>query len=327
MRSIVDGKIVEYYTLGAEPIGIMARIFNYGLMWEMIPCFIYLGLGTQLDFGPFIANPKMALLAFGETIGVFAMFFVALFCGFTMKEAAPIGIICGADGPTTIYITTKLAPHMVGITAVAAYSYMALVPIIQPPIVKLMTTKKERAIYMKPQMREVSKAEKIAFPLLGTAIITLLSPDSAPLIGMLLLGNLLKECGVTEQLAESAGTALLNILTIFIGLCVGCFMNAESVFQPKTLGVLGLGALGFAAATAGGVLMAKTMNLFLKEKINPILGAAGVSAMPMSARVVQKMGQEANKQNFLIMHALGPLVSSEIVTATAAGVFIGMLLR
>jgi len=325
MECIVAGKVVEAYAIGGEPAGLISRIFRYGLVWEIIPCFIFLGLGAMTDFGPLIANPKTLILGAGAQFGVYFAFFIALLLGFTINEACSIGIIGGADGPTTIYLTNKLAPHFIGATAVAAYTYMALVPIIQPPVIKLLTTKKERAIYMKPQLRPVSKAEKILFPVIAAVLIILLVPKSAPLIGIFMFGNLLKESGVTDRLADTAANAFMNILTILLGLCVGCFMSAAYFLKVDSLMVFALGVIAFAASTAFGILLAKLMNLFTKEKINPMIGAAGVSAVPMAARVVQRMGQEANPRNFLLMHAMGPNVAGVIGTVTAAGIFIGML--
>ncbi|NLL90613.1 MAG: sodium ion-translocating decarboxylase subunit beta [Dehalococcoidales bacterium] len=325
MDTIVDGQLYHYYVTGGEPVGFFAMLFSAGLEAELIPIFIFLGLGAMTDFGPIIANPKTLLLGAGAQFGVYFAFFAALLFGFDIYEAACIGIIGGADGPTTIFLTNRLAPTFIGATAVAAYTYMALVPIIQPPIIKLCTTKKERAIYMKQQLREVSRREKIFFPVLAAIIIILLVPDSAPLIGMFMLGNLLRESGVTDRLAETAANAMMNILTICLGLCVGAFMSAENFLRVDSLLVFCLGIVAFATATAGGVLLAKFMNLFIKEKINPMIGAAGVSAVPMSARVVQKMGQEANPKNFLLMQAMGPNIAGVIGTATAAGLFIGML--
>ncbi len=325
MNTLVDGVIYNYYVVGGEPIGLFAKLFHYGLDWEIIPLFIFLGLGAMTDFGPIIANPKTLLLGAGAQFGVYFAFFIALLFGFSIYEAACIGIIGGADGPTTIYLTNRLAPTFIGATAVAAYTYMALVPIIQPPIIKLCTTKKERAIYMKPQLREVAKKEKIIFPVLAAIIIILLVPDSAPLIGMFMLGNLLRESGVTDRLAETAANALMNVLTICLGLCVGAFMTAENFLRVDSLLVFCIGIVAFSAATAGGIFLAKLMNVFSKEKINPMIGAAGVSAVPMAARVVQKLGQEANPSNFLLMQAMGPNIAGVIGTATAAGIFIGML--
>jgi oxaloacetate decarboxylase beta subunit len=325
MDTIVDGQLYHYYVTGGEPVGFFARLFSAGLEAELIPIFIFLGLGAMTDFGPIIANPKTLLLGAGAQFGVYFAFFLALVLGFNIYEAACIGIIGGADGPTTIFLTNRLAPAFIGSTAVAAYTYMALVPIIQPPIIKLCTTKKERAIYMKPQLREVAKKEKIIFPVLAAIIIILLVPDSAPLIGMFMLGNLLRESGVTDRLADTAANAMMNILTICLGLCVGAFMSAENFLRVDSLLVFCIGIVAFSTATAGGVLLAKFMNLFIKEKINPMIGAAGVSAVPMAARVVQKMGQEANPKNFLLMQAMGPNIAGVIGTATAAGIFIGML--
>jgi len=333
METMVGGKVVESYALDGEPIGLVAKVFRYGIATEIIPCFIFLGLGAMTDFGPLIANPKTLILGAGAQFGVYFAFFMALRLGSAfpdvvkigIEEACSIGIIGGADGPTTIYLTNKLAPHFIGATAVAAYTYMALVPIIQPPVIKLLTTKKERAIYMKPQLRPVSRTEKILFPLIGAFIIILLVPKSAPLIGMFMLGNLLKESGVTERLADTAANAFMNILTILLGLSVGCFMSAVTFLKVESLLVFALGCLAFAASTGFGVCLAKLMNLFSKEKINPMIGASGVSAVPMSARVVQKMGQEANPRNFLLMHAMGPNIAGVIGTATAAGIFLGMV--
>ena len=333
MESIVNGQVVESYVVGGEPAGVISRIFRYGLAWEIIPVFIFLGLGAMTDFGPLIANPKTLILGAGAQFGVYFAFFTALLIGslfpdvvsIGINEAASIGIIGGADGPTTIYLTNRLAPHIIGATAVAAYTYMALVPIIQPPIIKLLTSKKERKIYMKPQLREVSRREKLVFPLIAAVIIILLVPKSAPLIGMFMFGNLLIVSGVTERLAETATNAFMNILTILLGISVGCFMSAESFLKAESLIVFATGILAFAFSTAFGVLLAKLMNLFTKEKINPMIGAAGVSAVPMAARVVQRMGQEANPRNFLLMHAMGPNIAGVIGTATAAGIFLGML--
>jgi sodium ion-translocating decarboxylase beta subunit len=325
METIVEGKVVEAYAIGGEPAGLLSRIFYYGLVWEIIPCLIFLGLGAMTDFGPVIANPKTLILGAGAQFGVYAAFFIALAIGFNINEAASIGIIGGADGPTTIFLTNRLAPTLIGATAVSAYTYMAMVPIIQPPIIKALTTKKERAMYMKPQLRPVSKLEKILFPIIGATVIILLVPKSAPLIGMFTLGNLLKESGVTDRLANTAANALIDILTILLGISVGAFMSAASFLKAETLMIFGLGIAAFAASTFFGVILAKFMNLFLKEKINPMIGAAGVSAVPMAARVVQRMGQKANPRNFLLMHAMGPNIAGVIGTATAAGIFLGML--
>jgi len=311
--------------LPTTPLGLLSRIFKFGIMWQIIPPLIFLCLGALTDFGPMIANPKTLFLGAGAQFGVYLAFFGALSCGFTIPEACSIGIIGGAEGPTTIYVTSLLAPQIIGATAVACYSYMALVPIIQPPIIKLLTSKAERAIYMKPQMREVSQLEKILFPIISSIIVILIVPMSAPLIGMFMVGNLFRECGVTERLTNTASTALVDILTILLTLAIGASMPAENFLRTQTLLVLVLGVVAFAAATAAGVILAKIMNLFSKEKINPMIGAAGVSAVPMSARVVQVMGQEANPRNFLLMHAMGPNVAGAIGAAIAGGVFLGMV--
>ncbi|MBN1664178.1 MAG: sodium ion-translocating decarboxylase subunit beta [Deltaproteobacteria bacterium] len=307
------------------PVGLFSRFFAFGIMWQILPPLIFLCLGALTDFGPMIANPKTLLLGAAAQFGVYFAFFLAIFCGFTLPEASSIGIIGGAEGPTTIYVTARLAPHIIGATAVACYSYMALVPLILPPVIKLLTTKKERAIYMKPQLREVSKLEKIIFPLITTIVVILFVPDSAPLIGCFMVGNLFRESGVVERLSTTAQTVFIDMLTIFLTLAIGGTMAAENFLQVKTLLILVLGVISFASAAAAGVILAKIMNLFLKEKINPMIGAAGVSAVPMSARVVQVMGQKENRQNFLLMHAMGPNVAGAIGAAIAGGVFIGIL--
>jgi sodium ion-translocating decarboxylase beta subunit len=315
------------------PVGLISRFFNYGLVWEIIPCLIFLGLGALTDFGPIIANPKSLLLGAAAQFGVYFVFFSALLLGkffpdvfhFGLKEAASIGIIGGADGPTTIYLTQKLAPWLLGTNAVAAYSYMAMVPLIQPPIIRLLCSKKEIATYMKPQIRNVSKLEKIIFPVVGAIIIILFVPQVAPLIGMFMFGNLLREVGGTQRLAKTAQESFIDIVTIILGITVGAFMAAESFLRPEVLAVFFLGLIAFATATASGVMMGKLMAKLSKEPFNPIIGAAGVSAVPMSARVVQRMGQKANPRNFLLMHAMGPNVAGVIGTAIAAGFFLGML--
>jgi len=320
-----------YNMTGGEPVGLMSRIFQYGLTWEIIPPLIFLGLGAMTDFGPVIANPKTLLLGAGAQFGVYFAMIIAFALGtsglleFQLGEAASIGIIGGADGPTTIFVTNRLAPTMLGATAVAAYSYMALVPIIQPPIIKLFTTKKQRQIYMKPQLRKVSNREKIVFPLMATIVIILLVPASAPLVGSFMLGNLLMVSGVTERLAKTAGGEFMNILTILLGVAVGAQMSGFIFLQPTTLGIFALGLVAFMASTAFGVILAQLMNLFSKHKINPMIGAAGVSAVPMASRVVQTMGQKENPRNFLLMHAMGPNIAGVIGTAVAAGVFISMI--
>ena len=325
------GGLMEF--ADGEPVGLLARVFRSGITTELIPAFIFLGLGALTDFGPLLSNPKTLILGAGAQFGVFFAFIVALLIGnafpdilkIGIKEAAAIGIIGGADGPTTVFLTNKLAPDLIGVTAVAAYTYMALVPIILPPIIRLLTTKKERAIYMKPMMKKVSKRQKLFFPIIAAVIIILLVPRSAPLVGMFMFGNLLAVSGVTDRLADTAANAFMNVLTILLGLSVGAFMSADTFLQIDSLVVLGLGVVAFATSTAAGVLLAKLMNVFSKEKINPMIGAAGLSAVPMASRVVQRMGQQANPRNFLLMHAMGPNIAGVIGTAVAAGVFLGIL--
>ncbi|MFC1913116.1 sodium ion-translocating decarboxylase subunit beta [Chloroflexota bacterium] len=331
MATMIITTQTDQAKLPTTPIGLLSRVFAYGIMWQIIPPLIFLCLGALTDFGPMLANPKTLLLGAAAQFGVYFAFFGALLTnlfipgGFTIAEAASIGIIGGAEGPTTIYVTSILAPHIIGATAVACYTYMALVPIIQPPIIRLLTTKQERAIYMKPQMREVSSREKIIFPIITSVIVILFVPMSAPLMGMFMIGNLFNTSGVTERLSKTAQTTFIDILTIFLTLSIGATMNAENFLQSKTLLVLFLGVVAFATATAAGVLMAKLMNLFSKHKINPMIGAAGVSAVPMAARVVQVMGQKENPRNFLLMHAMGPNVAGAIGAAIAGGVFLGMI--
>ena len=325
IASIITMEQTDQSVLPTKPIGLLSIIFKFGVMWQILPPLMFLCLGALTDFGPMLANPKTLLLGAAAQFGVYLAFFFSLFFGFTLPEAASIGIIGGAEGPTTIYVTSILAPHIIGATAVACYSYMALVPIILPPVIYLLTTKKERAIYMKPQLRKVSKLEKVLFPLIGTVIVILFVPSSAPLIGCFMVGNLFRESGVTERLSSTAQTTLVDIVTIFLTLAIGASMPAQNFLQPKTLFILVLGVVAFASAAGAGVILAKIMNLFLKEKINPMIGAAGVSAVPMSARVVQVMGQKANKKNFLLMHAMGPNVAGAIGAAIAGGVFLGIL--
>jgi oxaloacetate decarboxylase beta subunit len=303
-------------------------LFHYiqqGVKLEVFPPLIFLGVGALTDFGPLIANPKTLLLGAAAQFGIFATFIGAVGSGFfTVNEAAAIGIIGGADGPTSIFVANKLAPHLMGSIAVAAYSYMALVPVIQPPVMRLLTTKKERMIRMK-SLRPVSRFEKILFAVLMMVVCMLFVPDASPLIAMLFIGNLFKESGVTERLAKAAQNEIINVITIFIGLTVGLKMNAANFLDPKTLGILILGVVAFVVATGAGVVMAKIMNLFSKDKINPLIGSAGVSAVPMAARVSHVEGQKADKSNFLLMHAMGPNVAGVIGSALAAGYFISAL--
>ena len=325
IASILTMEQTNQAELPSRPVGLLSRIFQFGVMWQILPPLMFLCLGALTDFGPMLANPKTLLLGAAAQFGVYLAFFMSLFFGFSLTEAASIGIIGGAEGPTTIYVTSVLAPHIIGATAVACYSYMALVPIIIPPVIRLLTTKKERQIYMKPSLRKVSRLEKIVFPLITSIIVILLVPTSAPLMGCFMLGNLFKECGVTERLNQTAQTTFVDLITIFLTLAIGAAMPAQNFLQPKTLLVLILGVVSFASAAAAGVVLAKIMNLFLKEKINPMIGGAGVSAVPMSARVVQVMGQAEDKKNFLLMHAMGPNVAGAIGAAIAGGVFIGIL--
>ena len=303
--------------------GGLLDIFYIGVKTSLYPCLIFMGVGAMTDFGPLLSNPKSLLLGAAAQLGVFVAFFGAVCMGFTGKEAASIGIIGGADGPTAIFVTAMLAPALLGPIAVSAYSYMALVPVIQPPIMKALTTEKERQIVMKP-LREVSKKEKIIFPIVVTIFVALLVPSAAPLIACLMFGNLAKECGVTDRLSKTMQNELMNIVTIFLGVSVGATATGATFLSPKTLMILGMGIVAFGFGTAGGVLLAKFMNLFLKEKINPLIGSAGVSAVPMAARVSQKVGQEANPGNFLLMHAMGPNVAGVIGSAIAAGVLISL---
>jgi len=297
--------------------------YHYGLQWEVIPCVIFLGLGAMTDFGPLIANPKTLIVGAGAQLGVFITFTGTVLAGFTLKEAASVGIIGGADGPTTIYLTQHLAPQLLGPNALAAYSYMAMVPLIQPPIMRLLTTVKERKIRMR-QMRPVSRKEKILFPLVTSALIALLVPSVIPLMGMFMLGNLMKESGVVGRLTDTAQNALMNIVTIFLGVSVGATMHANNFLSWKPLFIFGLGLVDFAVCTVGGIMTVKLMNLFLKEKINPLIGSAGVSAVPMAARVSQIQGLKADKMNHLLMHAMGPNLAGVIGSAAAAGMFIAM---
>jgi len=305
--------------------GLLGIFYKYGILWMVIPPIIFLGIGAMTDFGPVLANPKTFLLGGAAMIGVYISFLASRALGFTLPEACAIGIIGGADGPATVYVASQMAPQIFGPVAVAAYSYMALVPIIQPPIMKALTTKKERAIYMKPQLRPVSATEKIVFPIIAMMVIILIVPRSAPLMLMFMFGNLMKESGVVKRLVDTSANELMNIAVIVLGLAIGASMPAEVFLTVRSLGVFGLGLVAFCLGTAGGVLFAKGMNLVLKEKINPLLGGAGVPAVPMSARVVQKLGQEANPHNYLLMHAMGPNVAGTVASACAAGIFLGMV--
>ncbi len=311
--------------LEGKPEGVLAWIYSYGIKNGIIPLLIFLGVGAMADFTPLLSRPISFLFGAAAQIGVFVVFLIAIAAGFEVEEAACVGIIGGSDGPPTVYITAILAPQLLGPITLAAYTYMALVPIVQPPIVRLLTTKKERAIVMKPETREVSKRATLVFPVLSFVIAAVLIPRSAPLVGMLMFGNLLNVSGVTHRLARSASTVFIDVLTFLLGLGVGALMSAEVFLRAQTLAIIGLAAVAFAVSTAGGVLMAKFVNLFRKEPINPVIGAAGVSAVPMAARVAQKLGQEANPGNFLLMDAMGPNMAGVIATSVAAGIFLQML--
>ena len=297
-----------------------------GVKLGIYPCLIFVGVGAMTDFGPLIANPKSFLLGAAAQLGIFATFLGAYALGFSPNECGSIGIIGGADGPTSIFLTARLAPELLGPIAIAAYSYMALVPVIQPPIMRALTTDAERKIKMS-QLRQVSKTEKILFPVIIAIVISLLLPSAAPLVGCLMLGNLMKECGVVDRLSKTVQNELMNIVVIFLGISVGATATAGSFLNFKTIGILVLGILAFSCGTAGGVLLAKFMNLFAKEgkKINPLIGSAGVSAVPMAARVSQTVGQEYDKSNFLLMHAMGPNVAGVVGSAVAAGILLAFL--
>ena len=305
---------------------VSAGLLDYlylGVKLGIYPCLIFLGVGAGTDFGPLLANPKTLLLGAAAQLGIFIVFTLSRLLGFTPAESGAIGIIGGADGPTAIYTAIRLAPHLLGAIAVAAYSYMALVPVIQPPIMRALTTEEERKIVMRP-LRKVSKTEKIMFPFVVTIFVALLVPSAAPLVGCLMLGNLMHECGVTDRLDKTAQNELMNIVTIFLGVCVGATATANTFLTWQTIKIMAMGIFAFGCGSAGGVLLAKFMNLFLKEKINPLIGSAGVSAVPMAARVSQKEGQKANPANFLLMHAMGPNVAGVIGSAIAAGVLLAL---
>ena len=331
---LIDNNIISetpilanlYANLGSSLSVGLIDVLYLGVKLGIYPCLIFIGVGAMTDFGPLLANPKSLLLGAAAQIGIFATFIGACLIGFAGPEAASIGIIGGADGPTAIFVTSKLAPHLLGPIAVAAYSYMALVPVIQPPIMKLLTTKKERQIRM-DALRPVSKKAKIIFPIVIIVFVALLVPDAVALVGCLMFGNLLRECGVTERLSKTVQNELMNIVTIFLGISVGATATASTFLSWNTLKIIFMGVVAFGVATAGGVLVAKLMNLFLPKgkKINPLIGSAGVSAVPMAARVSQKVGQEADPGNFLLMHAMGPNVAGVIGSAIAAGVLISLV--
>lgn len=314
-----------HWDIFVDKAGLLDYLY-LGVKLGIYPCLIFMGVGAMTDFGPLIANPKSFLLGAAAQLGIFATFLGAYALGFSPNECGSIGIIGGADGPTSIFLTAKLAPELLGPIAIAAYSYMALVPVIQPPIMKALTTKKERAIKMS-QLRQVSKTEKIIFPIVLTIIISLLLPSAAPLVGCLMLGNLMKESGVVDRLSKTVQNELMNIVVIFLGITVGATATAESFLNLKTLGILALGIIAFSFGSASGVVLAKVMNIFLPEgkKINPLIGSAGVSAVPMAARVSQTVGQKENPSNFLLMHAMGPNVAGVVGSAVAAGILLAFL--
>lgn len=320
----ISGMFIEHAEItSSDQLSDIGLLTVFYALKPIFPSLIFLGVGAMTDFGPLIANPKSLIMGAAAQFGIFFALFAAVLLGFNAQEAASIGIIGGADGPTAIYLTGKLAPHLLGAIAVAAYSYMALVPIIQPPIMKALTTKKERVIKM-DQLRVVSQREKILFPIAVTVIVVLLLPSAAPLVGMLMLGNLFKECGRADRLSDTAQNAMMNIVTILLGLAVGASATGTTFIKAETLKIVVLGVCAFAVGTAGGVLIAKLMNVLTGGKINPLIGSAGVSAVPMAARVSQKVGQAENPSNFLLMHAMGPNVAGVIGSAVAASVMLSM---
>ena len=314
--------VIDWAALGTGHGGLIDYLY-LGVKLGIYPCLIFVGVGAMTDFGPLIANPKSLLLGAAAQVGIFLTFIGANLLGFTGPQSASIGIIGGADGPTAIYTTAALAPELLGPIAVAAYSYMALVPVIQPPIMKLLTSKEERRIKMK-QLRPVSKTEKILFPIIVTIIVSLMLPSAAPLVGCLMLGNLMRESGAVDRLSKTVQNELMNIVTIFLGISVGATATAANFLNLQTLEILVMGVCAFALGTAGGVLLAKLMNVFAKEKVNPLIGSAGVSAVPMAARVSQVVGQKEDPSNFLLMHAMGPNVAGVIGSAVAAGVLLSL---
>lgn len=327
-EQLAMGETLQYidgvaYAVKQEVGGLLYYLYQ-GVKLGIYPPLIFMGIGAMTDFGPLIANPKSFLMGAAAQMGIFVAFIGAVLLGFTAPEAGSIGIIGGADGPTAIFTTSKLAPHLLGSIAIAAYSYMALVPIIQPPFMKMLTTDKERRVVME-QLRPVSKTEKIIFPVLTTLVVALMVPSATPLVGMLMLGNLFKESGMADRLSKTAQNELLNIITIFLGTTVGATANASSFLTPRTLGIVVMGLCAFTFGTVGGVLFGKVMYKITGGKVNPLIGSAGVSAVPMAARVSQKVGAEYDPANFLLMHAMGPNVAGVIGSAVAAGVLISIL--
>ena len=304
--------------------GLLWRFYHHGIEWRIIPPLIFLGLGALTDFGPLLSQPRLIFLGAGAQVGVYLTFFLAWWMGFDLQDAATISIIGGADGPTTIFLAAELAPHLLGACAVAAYSYMAMVPIIQPPIMRLLTTENERRIHMR-KGRKVGAREKLLFPIVAALVIILMVPASAPLVSMFMLGNLFRESKVVERLTDAAKNSLMNIATIFLGISVGATMSAETFLRADVILIFFLGLFAFMISTASGILLAKLINIFTTDKINPLVGAAGVSAVPMAARVVQKVGAEADKKNYLLMFAMGPNIAGVIGTVIAAGIFLTIL--
>ncbi len=322
--TVTGGALGE--AMGSGKVGLLNVLFQFGIANEIIPLLIFLGVGAMSDFSPAMARPSSFMFGATAQVGVFIVFLIAYLTGlFTMNQAASVGIIGGSDGPPTVYLCAALAPGLLGPITLVAYSYMALVPILQPPVIRALIPKKQRQIYMKPQTREVSRLEKVIFPIAVFAVAAILVPKSAPLIGMLMFGNLLNVTGVTDRLAKSAGGVFVDVLTFLLGITVGALMPAAVFLNVRTLAIIGLAIVAFAFGTAGGIWGAQIANLFLKEKINPIIGAAGVSAVPMAARVAQKEGQKANPKNFLLMHAMGPNMAGAISTSVVAGIFLGIL--
>ena len=304
--------------------GLLWRFYHHGIEWRIIPPLIFLGLGALTDFGPLLSQPRLIFLGAGAQVGVYLTFFLAWWMGFDLQDAATISIIGGADGPTTIFLAAELAPHLLGACAVAAYSYMAMVPIIQPPIMRLLTTENERKIRMR-KGRKVGAREKLLFPIVAALVIILMVPASAPLVSMFMLGNLFRESKVVERLTDAAKNSLMNIATIFLGISVGATMSAETFLRADVILIFFLGLFAFMISTASGIVLAKLINIFTTDKINPLVGAAGVSAVPMAARVVQKVGAEADKKNYLLMFAMGPNIAGVIGTVIAAGIFLTIL--
>ena len=319
---VADAVLAPWAVGSTVSLGLLDVLY-LGVKLGIYPCLIFMGVGTMTDFGPLIANPKSLLLGAAAQLGIFMTYVGTQFMGFTYQQSASIGIIGGADGPTAIFVTSRLAPELLGSIAVAAYSYMALVPVIQPPIMKALTTKKERTVVMK-QLRTVSKTERVIFPIMVAIIVSLIVPDAAVLVGMLMLGNLMKECGVVDRIQKTAGNELMNIITIFLALSVGCTTSANTFLNTRTLFIIVLGLIAFSFGTAAGVLCGKVMYKLTGGQVNPLIGSAGVSAVPMAARVSQKVGQSENPSNFLLMHAMGPNVAGVIGSAVAAGILINI---